>query len=73
MTVFHRTDLTTSQKIECAAAAVALADRPHRILALGVGCREMRRSGAAAEHDAAHGLDVAGLRSSIDAFLRRDH
>ena len=53
--------------------ADALADRPHRILALGVGRREMRRYGVAAEHDAAHGLDVAGLRSSIDAFLRRDH
>ena len=53
--------------------AAALADRPHRILALGVGCREMRRYGVAAEHDTAHGLDVAGLRSSIDAFLRRDH
>ena len=53
--------------------AAALADRPHRILALGVGCREMRRYGVAAEHDAAHGLDVAGLGSSMDAFLRRDH
>ena len=49
--------------------AAALADRPHRILALGAGRREMRRYGVAAEHDAAHGLDVAGLRSSIDAFL----
>ena len=53
--------------------AAALADRPHRILALGVGRREMRRYGVAAEHDAAHGLDVAGLRSSIDAFLRLGH
>ena len=53
--------------------AAALADRPHRILALGVGCREMRRYGVAAEHDTAHGLDVAGLRSSIDRFLRRDN
>ena len=53
--------------------AAALADRPHRILALGVGRREMRKYGVAAEHDAAHGLDIAGLGSSIDAFLRRDH
>ena len=53
--------------------AEALADRPHRILALGVGCREIRRYGVATEHDTAHGLDVAGLRSSIDAFMRRDH
>ena len=49
--------------------AAALADRPNRILALESGRREMRRYGVAAEHDAAHGLDVAGLRSSIDAFL----
>ena len=53
-----------------AAVAEALADRPHRILALGVGRRALRRYGVAAEHDAAHGLDVAGLRSSIDGFLR---
>ena len=52
--------------------ASALSDRPHRICALGVGCREMWRYGVAAEHDTAHGLDVAGLRSSIDAFLRHD-
>ena len=55
-----------------AVVAGALADRPHRILALGVGHREMRRYGVAAEHDTAHGLDVAGLRSSIDAFTRRN-
>ena len=55
-----------------AAVAEALADRPHRILALGVGRRELRRYGIATEHDAAHGLDVAGLRSSIDGFLRED-
>ena len=53
--------------------AAALSDRPHRILALGVGRREVRKYGVAAEHDTVHGLDVAGLRSSIDAFLRRDH
>ena len=53
--------------------ATALSDRPHRILALGVGRREVRRYGVATEHDTAHGLDVAGLRSSIDAFLCRDH
>ena len=55
-----------------AAVAEALSDRPHRILALGVGRRALRRYGVAAEHDAAHGLDVAGLRSSIDGFLRGD-
>ena len=53
-----------------AAVVGALADRRHRILALGVGRRALRRYGVAAEHDAAHGLDVAGLRSSIDGFLR---
>ena len=53
-----------------AAVAEALADRPRRILALGVHPRALRRYGVAAEHDAAHGLDVAGLRSSIGAFMR---
>ena len=53
--------------------AAALADRPHRILALGVACREIRKYGVAAEHDTAHGLDIAGLRSSIDEFMLRDH
>lgn len=52
--------------------AQALSDRPVRILALGVGNRTLRRYGVASEHDAAHGLDVAGLRSRIDRFMRRD-
>ena len=53
-----------------AAVADALAHLPSRILALGVGRRALRRYGVAAEHDAAHGLDVAGLRSSIDQFVQ---
>jgi transketolase len=41
----------------------------HRVLALGVGQAELRRYGTTTEHDAAHGLDVPGLRHSIDDFL----
>lgn len=47
----------------------ALADRPHRSLALGVERRELRRYGTPEEHDAAYGLDPAGLRRSIGSFL----
>ncbi|MFJ8581598.1 transketolase family protein [Micromonospora sp. NPDC093277] len=47
----------------------ALADRPHRLLALGVGRSELRRYGTPEDHDRWHGLDAAGLRRSIDAFL----
>ena len=47
----------------------ALADRPHRLLALGVGRAELRRYGGPADHDRWHGLDAAGLRRSVDAFL----
>jgi transketolase len=47
----------------------ALADRPHRLLALGVGRSELRRYGNSDDHDRWHGLDAAGLRRSIDAFL----
>ncbi|WP_030812466.1 transketolase family protein [Streptomyces sp. NRRL S-337] len=47
----------------------ALADRPHRVLGLGVGRRELRRYGQLDEHLAAHGLDVRGLRERIAAFL----
>jgi transketolase len=51
------------------AASEALSDRPARILGLGVERRELRRYGEPWEHARAHGLDVAGIRASIDAFL----
>ncbi|KUL48371.1 transketolase [Streptomyces sp. NRRL F-4489] len=47
----------------------ALADRPHRVLGLGVGRRELRRYGRLEEHLAAHGLDAQGLRARITGFL----
>jgi transketolase len=46
-----------------------LTDRPHRLLALGVSGEELRRYGRPEEHIAAHGLDAAGLRRSIEGFL----
>lgn len=54
-----------------AQVAAALRDVPHRLLALGVPPVELRRYGGAAEHEAAYGLDAAGLRASIGAFLHR--
>ncbi len=48
--------------------ASALADRPHRLLALGVANEELRRYGTGSEHRALHGLDAAGIRRSIAAF-----
>jgi transketolase len=52
-----------------ATVAEALRDRPHRILGLGVARAELRHYGTADEHDRAHGLDCAGLRASITAFV----
>ena len=49
--------------------AVALRDRPHRLLALGVPNAELRRYGTGAEHRAAHGLDAAGIARSLAGFL----
>jgi len=49
--------------------AAALVDRPHRLLALGVANTELRRYGTGPEHRALHGLDAAGIRASISAFL----
>lgn len=49
--------------------ADALQDLPHRQLALGVGRSELRRYGTHDEHAAAHGLDPAGIRGSVSAFL----
>ncbi|MEV0722254.1 transketolase [Micromonospora purpureochromogenes] len=48
----------------------ALADRPHRLLSLGVGRSDLRRYGTAADHTRWHGLDADGLRRSVDGFLR---
>lgn len=47
----------------------ALADLPHRLLALGVGRADLRRYGSPADHDRWHGLDPAGLRRSITGWL----
>lgn len=49
--------------------AVALRDRPHRLLSLGVPNAEFRRYGTGAEHRAAHGLDAGGIAGSLDEFL----
>jgi transketolase len=49
--------------------AAALSDRPHRVLHLGVGHTEVRHYGTPADHARAHGLDAAGLRASITAFV----
>jgi transketolase len=51
-----------------AEVAVALRDRPHRLLALGVPNAEFRHYGTGAEHRAAHGLDAAGIGRSLEAF-----
>ncbi|MFI8080829.1 transketolase family protein [Kitasatospora sp. NPDC086009] len=47
----------------------ALADRAHRVLALGVPRAEHRHYGSMAEHLAAYGLDAPGLRERIGTFL----
>jgi len=49
--------------------AVALRDRPHRLLALGVPNAEFRHYGAGDEHRAAHGLDALGIERSLEDFL----
>lgn len=49
--------------------ARALAGLPHRQLGLGVGDPDPHRYGEPADHDQLHGLDPAGLRSSIARFL----
>jgi transketolase len=47
----------------------ALVDTPHRLLALGVPNAEHRKYGTWREHNAAHGLDAAGIRARILSFL----
>jgi transketolase len=52
-----------------AEVAAALADRPHRLLSLGVANVELRRYGHGHDHRAAHGLDAAGIRRAFTGFL----
>jgi transketolase len=52
-----------------AEVAAALADRPHRLLSLGVPNAEFRHYGSGHEHRAAHGLDARGIRGSLDDHL----
>jgi transketolase len=47
----------------------ALADRPHRVLGLGVSREELRHYGTIDEHIAAHGLDACSLRERISGWL----
>ena len=52
-----------------AEVTLALRDRPHRVLALGVPNAEFRHYGSGEEHRAAHGLNAAGVARSLDEFL----
>jgi transketolase len=49
--------------------ADALRDVPHRLLSLGVGRTDLRRYGSPKDHARWHGLDAAGVRQSISAFV----
>ncbi|HET7450391.1 MAG TPA: transketolase C-terminal domain-containing protein, partial [Gaiellaceae bacterium] len=49
--------------------AAALSHRPAQLLSIGVPRRFIERYGTSAEHDAALGLDVRGIRDRILAFL----
>lgn len=54
-----------------AAVMAAMVDRPIRLLSIGVPVVELRRYGTRQDHDRAYGLDSAGLRSRLTAFLKR--
>ncbi len=47
----------------------ALSDRPHRLLSLGVGRVDLHAYGTPADHARHHGLDPAGLRAALTAWL----
>jgi transketolase len=49
--------------------ADALADRPHRLLGLGVTRTDLRRYGSPADHERWHGLDAASIRGAVDRFI----
>ena len=53
-----------------AGVAAALADRPARVLHVGVPRdAELRRYGTPRDHAAAHGLDAAGVRRQVEGLL----
>ena len=50
----------------------ALDDIPHRLRSLGVSREfELRMYGTPADHDAAHGLDAAGIAAAVRSFVDR--
>lgn len=49
--------------------SAALTSVPHRLLSLGVGRTDLHRFGTIADHDAAHGLTEAALRTAIAKHL----
>jgi transketolase len=54
-----------------AQVAAALSHRPTQLLSIGVPRRFIERYGTSAEHDAALGLDVRGIREQILGWLHR--
>ena len=52
-----------------AEVTAALSHRPIRLLSVGVPRVVLRRYGTRHEHDREHGLDSAGIRGRIEAFL----
>ena len=50
------------------AVSAAISGRPRRLMGIGVNRIELRHYGSPAEHDAAHGLDVTGIRGRLDQF-----
>ncbi len=53
------------------AVSAALADRPTRLLSIGVPSVELRRYGTRQDHDRAYGLDAADIRARLTAFVER--
>ncbi|GAA2388289.1 transketolase [Catellatospora methionotrophica] len=49
--------------------SAALADRPHRLLSLGVTRRDLHSYGTPADHARQHGLDPTTLRTSLTTWL----